>query len=168
MLFLSCYPNPTDRISACHEEDALGASNAFMLFYERVSAEALARRREREAAEPPIEALITSLPASENEDESQSTVYRAPQQLPTPPDSDGEDDSSAETPTPTPQSPPLSPNNELDHVEHDEVPELSRDVSSRDSSPETPPPSAMPPMPKSKKTGKGRRKGRERVGGAVN
>jgi hypothetical protein len=81
-----------------------------MLFYER---------SKREHA-PPLEALMTPLPLSDDEDE--------PSQL-----SDDEDVQFSPPPLPTPPS--SSEEDELDTP-----PELATDVSSRDSSPLTPPP----------------------------
>jgi hypothetical protein len=156
-----------------------------MLFYERITPAQLRARQEREAACPPIEVLISSPPVSEDEggtedsaaeqeqeavsDPESESVPSRPQQLLTPPSSDSEHEEASasdaeESVTPilqqTQQATP-PPEGPVDVTSDDEdVPELARDVSSRDSSPETPPPSVK--MTPGRKKSKAKRKGRVR------
>ncbi|KAF8541453.1 hypothetical protein BDD12DRAFT_979648 [Trichophaea hybrida] len=146
----------------CIEEDALAASNAFMLFYERITPAALLLRRQRESAIPSQAALLSPLPDSDEESVSEwddrewasdsGAIPITPQQLPTPPDSESETETEVEaeaapvlmgTKQKQEQTPPPEGPMDINNDDIDDVPELTRAVSSRDSSPETPPPSIM-------------------------
>jgi hypothetical protein len=173
------------------EEDVLAASNAFMLFYERLSADAVA-------------ALTAPQPSVLEELQKVVFLHSAPFLIvtnawqhplsafhpddpitallpPTPPLSESEPDEEEETPTPTSraptplkfqqQTPPPEPPADGAEEEMSGLPELTPDVSSRDSSPGTPPllPTKTPTPAGGGKNGrrKGRRKGRGGAQGGV-
>lgn len=117
----------------CDEDHALAASNAFMLFYERVTPAELELRRLANAA-------ITDIPEAEPEfvdapEEELELALPPAEQDPLPPLTH------RQLPTPSP------PEDEDD----DDVPHLTHDASSRESSPETPPPSSPKKKNKRKK-----------------